>query len=346
MRLRTLFAGALVPALCVAAPAQLSAQQTGPWAPHNGLQVTRAYTSDYGPDAEEFNTIVSVNRRGVVIDYTDTRGTVARRKVRVDDRLGARNYLIGFATGLPNVIPGTTTLGISAAVLEQLRAEGRAPLALVYDTSLTPMPGQLTMVDRNVQVPVLVENQVVQVYAMRVTGTFKKGKRSATGKFVFLDDKAQPMLIGYTIQFDFEKRPRTVRTIRVTSGRSQQAAMEQTLRTIRKLDIYGIHFSFDSAAVRPEARSLIRDIATTLKNNPNWTIAIQGHTDSIGKADYNLDLSGRRAAAIKKALVRRHKIDPNRLETVGFGQSKPKASNDDLQGRALNRRVELVRTDR
>ncbi|MGI9412513.1 MAG: OmpA family protein [Hyphomicrobiales bacterium] len=323
-----------------------SAQRTGPWAPHNGLQITRAFTSDYGPDAEEFNTIVSVNSRGVVIDYTDTRGTVARRKIRAEDRLNARGYLMGFADGLPNVIPGTTTLGISTTVLEQLRAEGQAPLALIYDTTLTPMPGRLTLVEQNIRVPVLVENQVVQVAALRANGTFKKGKRSATGKFVFLDDKNQPALIGYTIQFDFERRPRTVRTVRITSGRSQQAAMEQLLRTVRKLELYGIHFSFDSAALRPEARSLVADIATTLKNNPSWTLSIQGHTDSIGTPDYNQKLSERRAAAIMKAIIRRHKIDPQRLEAVGFGQSNPKASNDNLQGRALNRRVELVRTDR
>ncbi len=322
------------------------AQETGPWAPHNGLQITRAYTSDYGPDAEEFNTIVSVNSRGIVIDYTDTRGTVARRKVLASDRFAARNYLIGFAAGLPNVVPGTTSLGISTAVLEQLRAEGRAPLALVYDTSLTPMNGEITLDRQSVKVPVLVENQVVKVFAITARGAFKKGKRNALGKFVFLDDKSQPMLIGYNIQFDFEKRPRTVRTVRVTSGRSQQAAMEQTLRTVRRLELYGIHFSFDRAAIRPEARSLVADIATTLKNNPNWTIAIHGHTDSIGAEDYNQTLSERRAQAIKAALVKRHKIDPARLEAVGFGESRPKATNDDLQGRALNRRVELVRTDR
>ena len=336
----------LVVASCLSTAGMLSAQELGPFAFHNGLQITRAYTSDYGPDAEEFNKIVSVNSRGIVVDYTDTRGTIARRKIRQADRIGARNYLIGFATGLPNIIPGTTSLGVSAVVLEDLRVGGRADLALVYDTSLTPMPGALEVVESDIKVPVLVESTVVQAPVVRAVGKFRLGKRSATGDFLFLNNKDRPILIQYKIRFDFENRPRTVRTVRITAGRSQQQAMEQTLRTYRRLELYGIHFDFDKATIRPEARSLVADIAKTLELNPTWTLEIQGHTDSIGDPDYNLGLSDRRAQAIRAALIRRHHVAPERLQAVGFGQSKPKADNGTLQGRALNRRVELVRTDR
>jgi len=122
--------------------------------------------------------------------------------------------------------------------------------------------------------------------------------------------------------------------------------MEQTLKTIRKIDIYGIHFDFDKATIRLEAASTIADIAETLRVNPGWRLMINGHTDSTGKESYNLKLSQRRAASVKASLVSNHGISPDRLETQGFGSSQRKGRNDTLQGRKLNRRVELVRTDR
>ena len=122
--------------------------------------------------------------------------------------------------------------------------------------------------------------------------------------------------------------------------------MEQTLRTIRKMDIYGIHFDFDKATLRPEASRLIADIGETLKLNPTWTLAIIGHTDAIGEAEYNQQLSLARAKSVVASLVNVHGIAPNRLSAVGAGESQPKAPDDTLQGRAENRRVELSRTDR
>ena len=70
---------------------------------------------------------------------------------------------------------------------------------------------------------------------------------------------------------------------------------------------------------------------------------MEGHTDSLGGDAPNLDLSRRRAAAVKQALASGYGIDAGRLQTAGFGASRPKESNDTLEGRARNRRVELVR---
>jgi len=140
--------------------------------------------------------------------------------------------------------------------------------------------------------------------------------------------------------------PRRLRITRIVAGPSQQAAMEQALKTVRRLELYGIHFDFGKARIRPDTKSLITDIATTLKNNPAWTLSIQGHTDSIGKQGFNQALSEKRAVSVVDALINQHDISPDRLQAAGFGQSKPKADNDTLQGRALNRRVELVRTDK
>ena len=121
--------------------------------------------------------------------------------------------------------------------------------------------------------------------------------------------------------------------------------MEQSLSTLKKYDLYGIHFDFDKATMRPDAASLIKDIALTLKNNPTWTLEINGHTDSIGDASYNQKLSLARAQSVATAIVKQG-IAAERLRAGGRGASNPKADNSTLQGRALNRRVELVRTDK
>jgi outer membrane protein OmpA-like peptidoglycan-associated protein len=118
--------------------------------------------------------------------------------------------------------------------------------------------------------------------------------------------------------------------------------MEQTLKTIKRVDLYGIRFDFDRSTIRPEAASTIAEIAETLRLNPGWRLMIRGHTDTIGGQAYNLKLSENRAAA----LVSTQDIAAVRLETEGLGSSQPKGRNDTLQGRKLNRRVELVRNDR
>ena len=84
-------------------------------------------------------------------------------------------------------------------------------------------------------------------------------------------------------------------------------------------------------------------LPTALKNNPAWKLQVNGHTDNVGGDAYNLDLSNRRAAAVKRALVTQYHLDPARLNPKGFGATQPKESNDTPQGRARNRRVELIR---
>jgi outer membrane protein OmpA-like peptidoglycan-associated protein len=88
---------------------------------------------------------------------------------------------------------------------------------------------------------------------------------------------------------------------------------------------------------------VLREIANALDHNPTWKLRVEGHTDNIGGDDYNMDLSQRRAEAVKQALVTHYHIVAGRLTPQGFGATRPKESNDTLAGRARNRRVELVR---
>jgi outer membrane protein OmpA-like peptidoglycan-associated protein len=110
-----------------------------------------------------------------------------------------------------------------------------------------------------------------------------------------------------------------------------------------RAEVHGIYFSFASAKLVPESDAALEEIAHLLAANPTWVVTIEGHTDSIGTHTSNLDLSKRRAAAVRDALVARFGVPPGRLLDAGFGDSSPIESNTTIEGRARNRRVELSR---
>lgn len=321
-------------------------QNRGPFKAHPGMVITTAFASSFGPDAESRTTVVDVGARGVSLSYTSSRGVVSRRLVPANDALQAQTFVMGYANNMPEIIPNTTATGLSTSALELLRSTGNLPYSLIYDANLSRINGQLNLV-KKLLFPVLIEDQLVSLRALFVTGTFSDGRsRKGAVEFYVYDDRGSPVILQSTVSFSWEKAPRTERIVRVTAGQSQLSAMQQTLKTIRKVDLYGIHFDFDKATIRREAAPTIADIAETLRVNPDWRLLINGHTDSIGKASYNQKLSQRRASSVKAALVKTYNISPDRLETQGLGSSKPKGRNDTLQGRKLNRRVELVRIDR
>ena len=121
-------------------------------------------------------------------------------------------------------------------------------------------------------------------------------------------------------------------------------AMAQALEVKRRFDLYGIHFETGQAAIQQESQSLLDDIAAVMKQFPDWRLEIVGHTDAAGDPAQNEALSRARADAVMAALVQRG-IDAGRLAPQGMGEAQPVASNDTPEGRALNRRVELVRED-
>lgn len=106
---------------------------------------------------------------------------------------------------------------------------------------------------------------------------------------------------------------------------------------------HGILFDTGSDRLKPESAAVIQSIARGLETSPTLKVLIEGHTDSVGNADQNLDLSRRRAEAVKTVLVSQFKLDASRLTTAGLGATKPIDSNDTPQGRSQNRRVEFVK---
>lgn len=106
-----------------------------------------------------------------------------------------------------------------------------------------------------------------------------------------------------------------------------------------------IHFATGSAEILPDSEPVLEEIAGVLGDDPKLELIIEGHTDDVGGAEMNLDLSRRRADAVKRWLVDRRGIAEVRLTTAGYGLTRPVAGNDSADGRARNRRVELVRRD-
>jgi len=108
----------------------------------------------------------------------------------------------------------------------------------------------------------------------------------------------------------------------------------------------GANFGFNSAVLPAQARKeidgFLSDLKGDLAGGENAVFLVAGHTDNAGSADYNYELGKRRADAVSRYLVTQKKLDPLRLVTVSYGEDAPIAENDTREGRAKNRRVEIL----
>lgn len=136
---------------------------------------------------------------------------------------------------------------------------------------------------------------------------------------------------------------KTMETGKVNVNLSAEA-MAEDIENTGRIRIYGIHFDVDKATIKPESASILAEIATLLGKQENLNLLVVGHTDATGGFDHNLELSRKRAEAVVSYLSTKHDISPGRMEPHGVGYLAPVATNDTEEGRARNRRVELVRS--
>ena len=106
---------------------------------------------------------------------------------------------------------------------------------------------------------------------------------------------------------------------------------------------HGIQFATGSDVIRGESKPTLDDIGQMLQQHADLRLTIEGHTDNVGAAPSNQTLSEKRAAAVRQFLITNYQIDGSRLSSKGYGATKPVASNDTLEGRQQNRRVDLVK---
>ena len=119
--------------------------------------------------------------------------------------------------------------------------------------------------------------------------------------------------------------------------------MAKGLDATGRIALYGIYFDTDKTDIKPESGETLQQIAALMKGDPKLEVIIVGHTDNQGKFDYNLDLSTRRANAVAQALASQYGVAKARVRASGVGMLAPVASNESEDGRAKNRRVELVK---
>ena len=296
---------------------------------------------------------------------------VAHRTVRLQDIRDAHRYEELFNDMLfPRVIPGSTAFSASTAVLAELKsqnrsqwtyrsggskallgslAQGRLGHALAAAVPTTEGEGSdsgedalhtratLTRVeDHDVAFPVILNGERTVVPSVHAYGVAE----SESSDWYILDDPQNPLILGWKFGSTGERR----QVVKIAFPPDQPSRqIEKSLKDTNRAEIQGIYFAFNSAVIRDESQPVLQEIADTLTRNGSWKIRVEGHTDNIGGEGFNLDLSQHRAEAVKSALVLRYHVAASRLSTEGFGASLPKESNATLEGRARNRRVELVR---
>jgi OOP family OmpA-OmpF porin len=121
------------------------------------------------------------------------------------------------------------------------------------------------------------------------------------------------------------------------------SSMAGSIRQTGKVALYGIYFDTGKSVLKPESLTTLQEIAKLLKADPSLKLYVVGHTDNAGAFDANIKLSMDRAAAVVNALVTKHSVSAASLKAYGDGPTAPVASNEKEEGRALNRRVELVK---
>jgi outer membrane protein OmpA-like peptidoglycan-associated protein len=121
------------------------------------------------------------------------------------------------------------------------------------------------------------------------------------------------------------------------------ASLANDINRTGHASVYGIYFDTGKADVKPESDATLKEIAKLLQGHPQLKLYVVGHTDNQGALDMNMDLSRRRAEAVLAALTTKYAVPAARLKAFGCGPYSPVASNDSEDGRAKNRRVELVK---
>lgn len=295
-------------------------------------------------DVEILHTVQGVHSSAIEISSMrlDGKSVAYTRSLCIADMMNARELETQFGSTTPQEMPGTTMFSLSKAEFEDLKA-GRPAALTYYDAYYGKNndyilwganKGALSRVEPgDVPYNIIVNGERKDLPTIHAKGTLGKIQSEAW----VLDEAANPLILNLVkansnwhitylkITFPVEKK------------------IEQELAQTGRAEIYGIYFDFNSATLRPESDPVLKEISDALKHNPGWKIKIDGHTDNVGGDAYNLRLSQRRAESVRQALITKYGITSDRMTPEGFGASRPKATNDTVEGRALNRRVELVR---
>jgi outer membrane protein OmpA-like peptidoglycan-associated protein len=296
----------------------------------------------------------------------------ATRVIRFSDLAGATKYEQIYGQNIPAEMPGTTAIGVSSAVLSSLKTKGEAELVMFdIPPALPGAPSKISADLRQhpnvfdymetyklrrventpVTVPLIVNDSRTQVPVIHSTG--RSDYYGYKAEFFILDDANNPLALKWRLGIGAGTGANaggdrdTLEVVKISyhcsAPAASQSRLERALAETGHADIYSIYFSFDSDEIREESESTLREIGGIMRRHPDWKLSVAGHTDNIGGDAPNLDLSKRRATSVKNALVSRFAVNVGRLSTEGYGRSRPVDTNETEEGRARNRRVELVK---
>jgi outer membrane protein OmpA-like peptidoglycan-associated protein len=192
----------------------------------------------------------------------------------------------------------------------------------------------------------LVNGSRAELPALRLKGSFADGLRRTEWDLWVLADSAHPLILKSELQGDVFQMVRADLPVDQPAQKGAPAewqAMKEELSTQCRLELPGVYFAFGTAAIDPISDRALAELARALAQHPDWTFTVEGHTDSVGTAAANDALSRRRAEAVRARLAERHGLDTHAWGAVGYGAKHPRESNATIEGRARNRRVELVR---
>jgi outer membrane protein OmpA-like peptidoglycan-associated protein len=328
--------------------------------------LTLAYMWTRTPQ-EEYECLIQVTRIGAqAIDTTascnlpDNNNTPKLRRICRADLRSARmlHTMYGVIKVIgpsgeeePETITGATAFSLSTEEFAQLKRRGTMTHQYVEFGASGRLQkhgiGELHVEGRETMT-VIVNDRPIDLNVIKARGKLKwwiRGNELETeDTLVVLDDERFPLLIDQ--QSSNESAGSRIRFAKITHPGSGDGdgSLEGGLRDNRSVDVYGIYFDFNSDRIRSESEPVLEEIGAVMLRNPDWQLSIQGHTDNVGgDGDYNLQLSRRRSEAVKAALTARFNVAADRLSTGGMGAAAPKDTNDTPEGRARNRRVELVR---
>lgn len=185
--------------------------------------------------------------------------------------------------------------------------------------------------------PVLVNDRPAELPVMDVLCKHPDGNE---GHVYVLDDPDNPMFLAAASE---QLGREQVAKIYWDTSRPAEQDLAQQLEKDGRARVYDLYFDFASSTLRPESDRVLKEIAQVMRQHPDWRLNVEGHTDNVGGNKPNLELSEHRAAAVVTALASDFGVDPKRFSSAGFGASRPVDTNDTIEGRARNRRVELVR---
>ena len=250
--------------------------------------------------------------------------------------------------------PGYTMHAISRAVFRRLRTAGSDSFQVMTVEAPGGGPlgggraapvrwqGRLSLVSASpVAFPVLLNGRRTEVPALHVRGRLTARGRRWEPELWVLADSAYPLILKWIGAHGGAGN--TLQTVRIDLPADGLPDVERDLAAACRAELPGIYFGFNSAVLDATSDRALAAVAGLLAKHPEWTLTLEGHTDSIGSAASNRTLSERRVAAVRARLMSNYRVDGARLRTSGLGSGRPREPNATVEGRARNRRVELVR---